>query len=701
MSKKFKVLLILPLLLMLIFSYPLKLSIAAGEGSCSVTPTSVIKSSTGNNFTFTFTATGLALTDNMNSGELSITFPSGFSTPQTTSPSGTGYVTIDITNSSGITADLLTNLDSTSGWSTSTTNITLSSESTIKKEGNSLKIHVAGATTAGGLIYFNLSSSLNWTSYKKVGFWIRTSLSTSSSSDLQFLISENANLVSPGITLSIPVLNKDQWYFIVLDLPTTITTRDNVLSFGIKYNVDYFGTNDGDIYIDDMFLGPTSKPIISGNDIKVRLLSVYKDQTVIIKYNNVTAPSTEGNYTFTTKTRKESSESLMPITLSPSVSVSSTTYKLVFISGPSSVTAGVWTTSTFVVQRQDSSSNPVTTGTTTVTITTNSPYGKGKFNTSPTGGSSTLTLTISSGQHSTAPFYYYDETAGDCVITASSSGLVSGTHNITINPASISKLVVTLPGQTFESGKGNSGTPTTQKAGDLFEIKIRACDNFNNVVTTYSGSKTITFSGPNCCDSYKPKYNTSEANCSTTEASESINFTNGLSEDISVILYKAETVSIHVTDGTYIGDSSNFTLSGGALQYFGLQFPTISTKIAGQSFPLIIEARDGYCNPTKFTGTVDLSLVKSDYTPILPPPSPLMSPISVTFNNESSKTIQVTIYKSYDDAYIKVQNHDNIQVGYSAPIDIWHGDLHYFRFDNIGPYKEQGTPFSITINAED
>lgn len=99
--------------------------------------------------------------------------------------------------------------------------------------------------------------------------------------------------------------------FWFLDIPGSSSYRDKVLSFGFKYNRDYFGTNDGEIYIDEMFLGPAIKPTINGQNITVRLLSVYKDSRIIIKYKNVTAPSTEGVYTLLQSQEKNPARHLL------------------------------------------------------------------------------------------------------------------------------------------------------------------------------------------------------------------------------------------------------------------------------------------------------------------------------------------------------------------------------------------------------
>lgn len=300
---------------------------------------------------------------------------------------------------------------------------------------------------------------------------------------------------------------------------------------------------------------------------------------------------------------------------------------------------------------------------------------------------------------STSQFYYYDETAGIWTITASATGLTSATQNIIVNPGTTTQFIITLPGETFENGKGNSGSPFNQTAGVQFQIRVRFCDAYNNVVPTWNGLYTLTFSGPNPApDGTNPDF----AGDNTPPYTPSINFTNGVSDPINIILFKAETTSINVSSAPYSGNSSTFIVNGGPLSYFASQFPVLGTKIAGQTFPFIISCYDQYQNPTKFNGTADLYLVDgTTLLPILSPPSPLLSPASITFNNELSKTIQMIIYKSYNDARIKIQNRDGIQIGYSDLIDIWHGDLYRFRFDNIGPYKEQGIAFPVTIYAED
>lgn len=689
MSKKLKLSIVFPLLLILILSYPMRLSFgAAGSGTCTVTPTTVIQNSTGNTFYFTFTAA-----EPMDSGEISITVPSGFSLPQTINPLGQGYVSIDSNSPDVYVARVLNNMDSSSSWYTSDPDLTLSTDSSTRKEGSSLKISVASTANASNeKVYYQLLATEDWSTYTAAGFWIRSSAYVPSGA-IQFAFATSNDLSLGVSTYSIGAISANTWTFVKIP----ITGIAGIKSYGFIYASDYFGTSSGTIWIDDLLISPYT-PFISGTDIRVRFLSITTGGWIKIKYDNVVAPSTTGVKTFTTKSRVESGQTLTNISVQPTVNVVAppAATKLVFTlpAPPWTIQAGSWF-GPITIQRQDASGSPVTSGNLTVNLSTNSPYGKGKFSLT-SGGSIITQLTIPDGS-STAQFYYYDETAGIWTITASATGLTSATQNITVNPGPVSQLVITLPGESFESGKGNSGTPASQTAGSAFNIRLRYTDQYLNLKTDVSGVAQLTFTGPgNAPDGTQPTYN------GTSIMPINVNFTNGVSDFVNVILYKAETVQIHVVDGGgFSGDSSPLIVNPSALDHFALSFPVVGTKIAGQSFPVVIEAQDTYNNITKFTGTVDLSLVNASYFPISPPPSPLISPSSVTFNNESSKTVQVTIYKSYDDAYIKAQNHDGIQIGYSGPIDIWHGDLHHFRFDNIGPYMEQGTPFTVTIYAED
>src|SRR5207244_1774105 len=91
-----------------------------------------------------------------------------------------------------------------------------------------------------------------------------------------------------------------------------------------------------------------------------------------------------------------------------------------------------------------------------------------------------------------------------------------------------------------------------QTAGAAFNIpKLTATDQFTNIVTGYSGSKTISYSGPGG----SPTYTTA------------VSFTSGQSTTtLATTLKKAETTAITATDGTLTGvASSSLTVNFGTL----------------------------------------------------------------------------------------------------------------------------------------
>jgi hypothetical protein len=71
-------------------------------------------------------------------------------------------------------------------------------------------------------------------------------------------------------------------------------------------------------------------------------------------------------------------------------------------------------------------------------------------------------------------------TAGTKTVTA--SDVTDGTRtantsaSITVNAGTAAKIMVTLPGQTFTSGTGNSGMPAEQTVGAAFNITLTADD---------------------------------------------------------------------------------------------------------------------------------------------------------------------------------------------------------------------------------
>ena len=234
---------------------------------------------------------------------------------------------------------------------------------------------------------------------------------------------------------------------------------------------------------------------------------------------------------------------------------------------------------------------------------------------------------------------------GTAVIIGCATGTSMGALSQTIGA---SRLIVTLPGQTFTdastlAGSGISGTVTNQISGTAFTIaKITACDQFYNIVTTYTGAKTITYSGPSNAVS-SPVYTTA------------VSFTTGQSTTVlNTTLKKAETKTITVTDGVVTGiASSSIVINPAVLNNFVVQNTSggsIASQIAGTAFNIMVTARDAENNVCSsgtniFSGTVDITSTGTLQTGSGTTPgfvSGILSSRSVTISNTGTFTITAT-----------------------------------------------------------
>src|SRR5207302_1846702 len=122
--------------------------------------------------------------------------------------------------------------------------------------------------------------------------------------------------------------------------------------------------------------------------------------------------------------------------------------------------------------------------------------------------------------------------------------VTDGTHDsntggyglsLTVNPATYASLRIT-------------GT-ASMTAGTTNELTIQARDAYGNVATSYTGTKSLTFSGPGVSvDGFTATVEGTNVGTGT-----SINFTSGISDSnvATLIAYKAESTTVNVTDGTH------------------------------------------------------------------------------------------------------------------------------------------------------
>ncbi len=194
---------------------------------------------------------------------------------------------------------------------------------------------------------------------------------------------------------------------------------------------------------------------------------------------------------------------------------------------------------------------------------------------------------------------------GIYTFTAQSQGGTDGTPTAIATSPTITNndnLVVTLPGETFTSGVGNSGAVSNQTSGTAFNLTLYAVGVGGNVLdTNYSGTKTITYSGPvTAPDGTAPSYTMN------------VTFGNGVAAGIATTLTAAETTTITAAaaDGTADGTaSSSLTVVAGMMDHYGIN--AASPQNATEAFPVTITEQDPFDNPVTADSVAPVTLGSS------------------------------------------------------------------------------------------
>lgn len=222
----------------------------------------------------------------------------------------------------------------------------------------------------------------------------------------------------------------------------------------------------------------------------------------------------------------------------------------------------------------------------------------------------TTTVNFSGGRSSTTLSTTLPATGSTSISAQDVSGGLPAvaSSSFTVNVGTtVSRLVVTLPGQTFNVCSGNSGTPSTQTVNVPFNLtRITATDSNFNIIASYSGSKALSYSGPAGSNSYTSP----------------VSFTSGQSTTaLATTITQAQTTQISVSDGTVSGPaSSSFVVQSSGPSSFNAFDSSESaattsggylrTRVAGSSFAFdVVALTSGPAVMTTFVGNVKLELV--------------------------------------------------------------------------------------------
>ena len=176
----------------------------------------------------------------------------------------------------------------------------------------------------------------------------------------------------------------------------------------------------------------------------------------------------------------------------------------------------------------------------------------------------------------TAVWRSWSATSGSATVTVASGAL----HHFTLAAA--------------------TATPT---AGAADNLTVTAKDSAGNTVTAYGGDQTLTFTGASTIGANQPTVTSKTGAAVAFGTAETISFSSGVatvsgSSNGAMTLYKAETPTVTVSDGTHTGNLS-VTVSAGTVASVtatsgGGQSATVSTAFTN---PLAATVTDSYGNP--------------------------------------------------------------------------------------------------------
>ncbi len=184
---------------------------------------------------------------------------------------------------------------------------------------------------------------------------------------------------------------------------------------------------------------------------------------------------------------------------------------------------------------------------------------------------------------------------------AQSIGVTDGTYTATA-------LVVTpTPGSAVSFSVTNPGAET---AGTAYSQTITALDTYGNTATSYTGSKSLVFSGA----SNSPNNTAPTVGGTAFGSATSVTFTNGVATP-SVTLTNAQPTAITATQGSITGTSTSITVNPGTAASLNLA-ATTSTPTAGSGDNLTITALDSDGNTaTSYTGSHSLTFAGASASP--------------------------------------------------------------------------------------
>ena len=136
-------------------------------------------------------------------------------------------------------------------------------------------------------------------------------------------------------------------------------------------------------------------------------------------------------------------------------------------------------------------------------------------------------------------------------------------------------------------------TPSEREAGVAFSVVVTAWDAWHNTAKSYTGSRTLAWSGPASSPSGQaPEYPTTAS---------AVTFTEGVGTASGITLFDAQSTTLKATEGSLEGSTGSFMVKAAGAKK--LSVPTPSEQEAGVALSVTLTALDEWDNVAKsYTG---------------------------------------------------------------------------------------------------
>jgi S-adenosylmethionine hydrolase len=227
---------------------------------------------------------------------------------------------------------------------------------------------------------------------------------------------------------------------------------------------------------------------------------------------------------------------------------------------------------------------------------------------------------------------------------------------------------------------------TTPTANETDNLTITAKDASNNTVSSYSGSKTLTFSEPASSPSGKaPSYPAT------------VTFTAGVGT-AAVKLYDAQTTTVKAKEGTLEGTSPSLTVKAAATKK--LSVPTPGEQEAGVAFNVTLTATDEYGNlTTSYTGEKTLTWSGPANSPSGQAPEYPVSATTVTFANGVGTAGEIELYDAVAATVTLTVKEGSTVKGTSGPFTVKAASANSFSVPT--PSEQTAGAVSVKVTAID